>query len=152
MRILIGRIKSVLQDDTTLKTYIKKVEITAPRTLPEIKTTTVPWIGIAPINSPETWKANKQKEVFHTVELYIVHWYQLQETAVYGAGNKEGILEIVEDVKDAVRGSFFASAGVNYLSRPTDITNIEYTTAGYGDNIFLIVATITLSCPRIFSA
>ncbi|GAF99546.1 unnamed protein product [marine sediment metagenome] len=151
MRTLIGRMKTVLQSDGTLSGYVKKVEITAPRTLPEIKTTTVPWIGIAPVNSPESWYSNGKKQVFHTVELYLVHWYKLQEVSIYGDGNKAGILELIEDTISAVRGNYFASGAVNYLDKPTDITNIEYTTAGYGDNVFLIVATITLSCQRIFS-
>ena len=146
MKDLLSKIKTVLIDDSTLSPYVKKVEVVAPRSLPVINESNVPYIGIAPVSSPESWKTNKKKEVIHTVEVYAVYWLQIQETAIIGDSSHKGILQFVEDIKSALRGHTFN----NYLSKPTDLTVSEFTTAGYGDSIYLIVSTITLVCHRIF--
>ena len=143
METLISSIKT----DLSASTILKKVEIVTPRTLPDLRTSILPWAGIAPISTNEAWKTNGRKVALHTVEIYCAQWIQKFETAVIGDGALKGILDVVVDVADRVRGDTFS----NYLSKPTDISGIDYSTAGYGDNYYLIVATVTLQCERIFS-
>ena len=146
METLLNYVKTTIIADATLSGYVKKTEITAPRTLPEVKTSQVPWIGIAPVNSPEQWATNKKKKASHTVEIYAVTWLQLRETAIVGSGTLKGITDIARDISSAIRGEKFSG----YLSAPTDIQSVDYATAGYGDQLYLLVATITLNCQRLF--
>ncbi len=146
IKTLMSRMKTELQDDSTLDGYVKKVEIVAPRSLPVVNEANVPYIGIAPVSSPEAWKTNKKKEVIYTVEVYAVYWLQIQETAIIGGGGHTGLLDFVRDVSTVLRGNTFN----DYLSKPADITVPEFTTAGYGDTIYLIVCTIVLTGSRIF--
>ena len=150
MKTLLQRLQSTLQTNATLSAYVKKVEVVAPRTLPAINVADTPYIGIAPVNSPERWFAN-QKEVSHIIEVYAVIYLQIEETAILGSAQDKGILDLVTDIDSAVRNNSFASGNVNYLSKPCEITGTEYVTAGYGDNIYLLVATINLECIRLFT-
>lgn len=146
METLLGDIKTALTDDATLAAYVRKLEITAPRVLPELKSTQVPWVGIAPVNSPESWYANKKKRAIHTVEVYCVIWLQLRETAIIGSSTLKGITDLVNDVSSVLRGNKFSG----YLTKPTDIVSVDYATAGYGDQLFLLLATVTLACEKLF--
>lgn len=147
MKTLLTNIKTTLVNNATLAPYIKAVEICAPRSLPDIAVTLLPWLGIAPSGSAEAWKSNSKKEVIHQVEIYVVNMLQIVQTAIIGSDTDRGILDIGEDVKTAVRGSTFS----DYLSRPTDLIGVDYTTVPYGDNVYLIVLTMRLQCARIFS-
>lgn len=148
MKELLSRIKSTLQNDTDLKAYIKKVEIVAPRAIPDLTTSILPHIGIAPINSPEIWNAQK-KEQFLGVEIYLTHWFQAAEKVIMGDTVKKGLLEMEIDLKDALRNNYFTSGGVPYLSHPTAITGADYNTLPYGDSYFLLVLTLSLTCRRL---
>ena len=151
MKTLLQRIKTALQDNATLASYIKGIQIVAPNTLPDLSSSLVPWLGVAPVSSSEIWKSNAQKEVTHLVDIYVVQYLQIQETSILGSGSDRGLLDVLNDTETVVRGNYFSVAG-DYLSKPADVIRVSYTTAGYGDNIFLIVSTISLSCARIFSA
>ena len=143
METLLSRIKTQVETST----IIQKTEIVSPRALPDLRHTVLPWVGIAPISTGEQWKTNARKEATHIVELYCCQYIQKLETAVIGDATLKGILDIVDEVNSKIRGETFTS----YLSAPADITGIDYATAGYGDNYYLIVATITLLCRRIFA-
>lgn len=149
MKTLLSRMKTALEDNSTLKAYVNKVQVVSPKALPALSQDTIPFIGLAPMDSPEVWVAQK-KEVTHTVEVYLILWHLIEEDAILGSDNRKGILDFVTDFESAVRGSFFASSGANYLSKPTDITSVSYTTEPYGDNYYLIIASISLSCVRLF--
>ena len=149
MKTTVTRLKTLLQEDATLSSYVKKVEIVSPKLLPDISNTMVPYIGIAPVNSTETWIAQRKQSTM-IVELYAVILLQQQENAIIGDSVKKGILEIVEDIDTVVRGKFLSSSNVRYLSKPIEITGIDYVTAGYGDNFYLLVASITLQCLKLF--
>lgn len=151
MKTLLTRMKSAVQGNTTLNSYVdaSNVRVVAPRALPLLAQDSIPFIGLAPIDSPEVWVAQK-KEVTHIIEAYLVLWHLLEEDSIIGSDARKGILDLIADFEAAVRGSFFASEGVNYLSKPTDITGVSYTTEPYGDDYYLIIATVTLSCVRLF--
>lgn len=119
------------------KQSIQKV---APRSLPPLRNDQFPFIGIAPVSSPETWISSGKRKVTHTVELYCVRQYSIQEDAI------TKLTEFVTDILDVVRNDKFT----DYLSAPCQPSVTGYITTPYGDNIYLIVATISLECRRIF--
>ena len=147
METLLGNIKAVVQNDVNLRTYIKNVEIIFPRTIPDTAIQLCPSVCIAPINSPEEWYSNKKKLVTHTVEIYAIVYIQKLETAMIGDGSMKGLTDILSDLESALRGNTFS----DYLSKPTDITNVSYGTTGEGDNLYIGVGVITLQCERLFS-
>ena len=153
MKTILERLKALGESDSTLIDYVQRQEICAPRTLPDLALAQVPFIGYAPINSPEQWVAQR-KEATHTVEAYLVLLHTVQETAILGSDQKVGLLDFVANFESAVRGSFLPDPDDStdyYLSKPLDITGVDYTTAPYGDNYFLLISTITLSCIRLFT-
>ena len=38
------------------------------------------------------------------------------------------------------------------MDKDIEITNVEYVVSGYGDNVFLLVASLVLQCPVLFTA
>lgn len=150
MKTSVTRIKTLLQNSATLNTYIKKIEIISPRLLPDLTIAQVPYIGIAPVSSSESWVAQMKQSILR-IELYAVNWFQVQEVSIIGDSIKKGILEIVDDVSTVIRGSFLPENSINYLSKPIEITNIDYIVAGYGDNAYLLVSSISLQCVKLFS-
>jgi len=144
MDTLLTNIKTVL---TTARisgdlTYMpaQSIQKVAPKSLPPLRNDQFPFIGIAPISSPETWITSGKREVTHTVELYCARLYVIQEDSV------TKITEFITDVLGAVRNNKFS----DYLSAPCQPSVNNYITSPYGDNIYLIVATISLECRRIF--
>lgn len=148
MKTILKELKSVLQASQTLS-YIKKVEIVSPRLLPEIASTQVPYVGIAPMSTSESWVAQR-KQAVHSVDLYIVNYLQIPETSIIGDSVKKGLLEVVEDVESVIRGHRLPINNVNYLSKPIEIVSLDYLTANYGDNSFLLISVIVLQCVRLF--
>lgn len=150
MKTLLARMKTALIADTTLSEYVTEVQVVAPGSIPPLSQNIISFIGLAPITSPEAWKAQK-KEVIHTVEAYLVTYYTVLEDAIIGTDNSKGMLDFISDFENVVRANFFPDdSGNYYLSKPTDITNVEYTTANYGENFYLLIATVTMLCPRLF--
>ena len=149
MKTILKRIKSTL--DCTTLSYIKKFEFCAPRLLPDVPTTLIPYIGIAPISSTESWVAQKKQSI-DTVELYCVTYLQKVESSIIGDSVKKGLLEVVEDVKSVIRGHRLPNeSSINYLSKPIEITGTDYSVAGYGGDSYLFVSSIVLQCVRLFS-
>lgn len=146
METILSRAKAVIQNDSTLSVYIKGVAICSPATIPDLTNSLVPWIGLAPLSSPEAWRSNKKKTVTHVIEVYVVNFLRVEESSLIGVGGLKGLLDIVNDVSSALRGNTFT----DYLSRPADIIGVVYNTSPYGEGIYLIVATISLQCERIF--
>lgn len=149
MRTTINRLKSLLSSSATLS-YIKKFEIVSPKLLPDISSSLVPYIGIAPVNTTESWVAQR-KQAINNVDVYVVTYLQVPEAAIVGDSVKKGLLEAVEDTLSVVRGSFLPSESVNYLSKPIEVTGVDWISTGYGDNTYLLVANITLQCVRLFN-
>lgn len=153
MKTVLTRLKALAADNATLKGYVAKNEIVAPGTIPLLSHQDVPFIAYAPINSPEQWVA-QHKEVTHTVEAYLVQLHTVREEALIGSDNDKGILDFVADYESAIRGSFLPDPDDStdyYLSKPLDITAVDYSTEPYGDGFYLLVAIITLSCIRLFT-
>lgn len=148
MKTTVSRLKTLLNSSATLN-YVKRFEICSPKLLPDIPSSMVPYIGIAPIGTTESWVAQR-KQAIHTVDLYAVTYLQIQESAIVGDSVKKGILEIVDDITSVVRGSFLTSESVKYLSKPIEVQSIDYVLTGYGDNTFLLVSSIALQCVRLF--
>ena len=148
MKTLVKRIKSALQADTNISTYVQAeaIQICSSDVLPSVSVSLVPFIGVAPVSTSEMWHSSGHKDRIHNVRIFIVQNMEVQETAIVGDSVKKGVLEIVDDVSNAMRAKFFASGGTNYLSKPSEITGVTYTTAAYGDNIFLFVAQVNLLC------
>ena len=146
METLLGKIKDTLvaAQGSTLS-YVTKIKIVAPF-LPVIDLGQMPFIGIAPISSPETWVTTGKKEVIHTVEIYAVIQYKQQGYSVIGYGDKKGITDLAKDISTVLRNRRFD----DYLSKPTDLEVSEYVTTPYDDNAFLLVASLKLECARLF--
>ena len=144
MNTLLANIKSVLSSSRASGdlTYMpeQSIEIVAPNAIPPLRNDQMPYIGIAPVSSPESWKTSGKREVVHTVELYLIRQYTIREDAVIK------LTEFVTDVLGVVRNEKFSS----YLSAPCEPSVPGYVTIPYGDNIYLIVVTISLECRRIF--
>lgn len=151
MKTILERIKYIFENDSNLQSYIRKVEVVSPRLLPEIPVTKVPYIGIAPVRTNETWYAQK-KQASHVVELYVVTYIINSEIAILGDTNKQGLLEVVTDVETAIRGHRLDENGDDnfYLAKPIEISGIEYITTPYGDDAYLFVSSLTLQCVRLF--
>lgn len=152
MKAIVDRLKSVLQASAALSA-VKRVELVSPKLLPDISLTLVPFIGIAPVNTSEGWRAQR-KEAIHRVDLYLVNRLEIQESAITGDSVKQGLLEFTANVSNVIRGHRLpaTTGGTDYyLSKPIEIKNIEYVTAGYGDNVFLLVATMTIECTTLFN-
>lgn len=145
MDTLITNIKAVLvadRDGGGTLNYMpeQSIQKVAPKALPPLRNDQLPFVGIAPLTSPEIWITSGKREVTHTVELYCVRQYTIQEDSV------ERFLEFVTDVLSVVRNERFSS----YIDAPATPNVIDYSTAPYGDNIYIIVATIQLECRRTF--
>ena len=153
MKELLERIKTNLLLDGTLSTYIKTgaVQVVSPDVLPSIATSFLPFIGVAPLRSSTVWFSTGRKDTTHLVRIFVVQKMEVQELAILGNSTKRGILEIIADVEPVVRAKMFPSGGVNYLSKPSEISDVSYSTMGYGDNLYTIVAQITLTCVRQIS-
>ena len=146
MDTLITNIKTVLTasrdtDGGTLS-YMpeQSIQKTAPRSLPPLRNDQFPFIGIAPVSSPESWYTSGKREVIHTVELYCAYKYEITEDAL------AKLTEFVTDVLSVVRNEKFSA----YLSAPCQPGVSSYITTPYGDNIYLIVSTVSLECRRLF--
>ena len=151
MKTLLSRMKAALRADTLLMAYTSSeaIQVVAPDTLPSVATSLIPFIGIAPMGTSESWLA-QQKRAVHSVNLYVVQYMEYPEEAIMGDSVKRGLLEILEDVERIVRGNQFSSEGVNYLAKPTDIVGVSYARGEMGDGIYAIVAVIALTCERLF--
>ena len=144
MDTLLTNIKTVLVTSRSSGTlnYMpeQSIQKVAPKSLPPLRNDQFPFVGIAPVNSPETWASSGKREVIHTVELYCARSYEIQEDAV------AKLTSFVKDVLSVVRNEKFNS----YLSAPCQPSVANYITTPYGDNIYLIVATISLECRKLF--
>ena len=149
MKTILSQIKTTLRNSTTLR-YVNKIEIVSPKLLPDISSSLLPYIGIAPVSTSESWIA-QQKEAVHSVDVYAVIWLQIPESAILGDSVKKGMLEVVDDISSVLRGERLLVNSNYYLSKPIEITNIDYVVAQYGDNAFLLVADISLRCVRRFA-
>jgi hypothetical protein len=148
MKTLVKRIKATLQADATISSYVQAeaIQIVSADVLPSVSVTLVPFIGVAPVSTSEMWHSSGHKDRIHNVRIFIVQNMEVQETAIVGDSVKKGVLEIVDDVSNAVRAKFFALGGTNYLSKPAEIVGVTFTTAQYGDGVFLFVAQVNLLC------
>ncbi len=149
MKSTVKQIKSVLSSHSTLS-YIKKFEIVSPRLLPDISSTQVPYVGIAPLSTSESWVAQR-KQAIHRVEIYIVNYIQLMENSIIGDTVKPGLLDVVNDVESVIRGHRLPIDGTNYLSKPIEINSVDYSVTTYGDQFYLFVASLSLECIRLFN-
>ena len=76
------------------------------------------------------------------------------ENSIIGDSVKKGLLEITEDVENAIRGNRLPTTlgGTDYyLSKPIEIKNVDYTVAGYGGDSYLFVASFVLECVKLFN-
>lgn len=150
MKTLLQRIKSALQSDATVSTCVSgsSIQIISPDLIPEVAITTVPFIGIAPITTSEAWVSTGMQDSTHMVNIYVCQSLEIQEEAIIGdsSSGKKGLLELISYISSVVRAKFFASGNVNYLSKPSMITGIRYSTSPYGDDVYVFVGTITLQC------
>lgn len=149
MKSILKEIKSVLSSSTVLS-YIKKFEIVSPRLLPDISSSQVPYIGIAPVSTSESWVAQR-KQAVHRVELYCVNYIQLMENSIIGDTVKPGLLDVVNDVESVIRGHRLPISSTNYLSKPIEISSVDYSVTQYGDQFYLFVASLSLECIRLFN-
>ncbi len=145
MKILTDRIKALLvnnRDTGGVLNYVppKGIQKVETGVIPTTSKAKFPFIGIAPVSSPERWVSSGKREVTHTVEIYCVRDFRIVGQAV------DKSMEFVEDVVSILRNERFS----NYLDAPAQPSVQPYITTPYGDNIFLIVATIQLECRRLF--
>jgi len=150
VKTLLSRIKENLRADGVLATYVKSIaiQITSADLLPDVAVTMIPFIGIAPVTSTESFVSTQEKAEVHTVKIQIVNKFDVKEVSILGDSVKKGIKEIIDDVENVIRSKFFPSGGVNYLSKPSEITGVTYTTSPYGDQFYVFVASITLVCEK----
>jgi len=148
MKTILNRLKTALSTSATLS-YVKKFEIVSPKLLPDVSSSMVPYIGIAPASTTESW-VSQRKQAVHSVDIYAVIYLQIQESAIIGDSVKKGIIEIVDDIESVVRGHRLPEASVNYLAKPIEISSVDYIVSSYGDNIYLLIASINLQCIRLF--
>jgi len=148
MKELINYIKTALLGSPNL-TYVKKIEVVGKDYIPPVMNSQTPWIGIAPVSSPERWITNAKKEVIHSVDIYIMNYFQVIESAVIGdsAGNR-GMLDVVNDVWTELRGKNFS----DYLDKPCDLELTNYAYGSYEDKYYACMATFTLGGHRIFES
>ena len=126
------------------------MEIVSPRLLPDIASSQVPYIGVAPVSTTESWVAQR-KQAVHKVELYVVTYIQLMENAIIGDTVKPGLLDVVNDIESVIRGERLLINSVYYLSKPIEILSVEYSVTSYGDQFYLFVASLSLDCTRLFN-
>lgn len=143
MITLLNNIKSTLETakaTTLLYMPSQSIQKVAPGTIPPLRKDQFPFCGIAPVSSPERWISSGKREVTHTVELYCARIYNIQEDALDKA------IEHVENILSVVRNNKFS----DYLSAPTQPSVTGYVTEPYGDNIYIVIATVQLECRRLF--
>ncbi len=157
MKTLLARMKTVLQESETLN-YFQEVRTVSPKALPVLSQDNLPFIGLAPLNASEEYRSTGKKDDIMTVEAYLVQWYELTEYQLIGDDEtQKGLLDFVEDFKSVIRGHQFPStpgdAGTNYLTLPTAIIGVSYSTEPYGGEVdaYVSVATIALLCTRLFN-
>ena len=143
MNTLITKIKTYLEGkrtDGTINIPEQAIQKVAPNSIPPLRNDQMPFIGIAPISSNESWITTGKRNVVHMVDLYCAIKYTVQEDEV------TKMLELVEDIEDVIRNQKFD----DYLSAPAQLSVPNYVTTPYGDNIYLIIATISVECRRVF--
>ena len=144
MKTTADRLKTLLQDNTTLKTKFKKVEHVGVQTLGAINRENVPYLGIAWTGTKERWLAQKRENT-HTFDIYIITHLQIKETAIVGDTAFDGMLTLVSDVMTALRNTTLTS----YLDKPADITTVTPTRLELGDNYYLFVTVLALECVKV---
>lgn len=155
MKTLVQRIKSTLQADATVIANVPSTSIlvVSPDVLPDISQTSLPFIGIAPVATSEAWFSTGFLNETHLVRLFVVQSLEVYETSMIGDTVKPSIFELLTMVKNAVRAKYFKDSNQNdYLSKPSVISGVRYTTSPYGDNMFVFVGAIDLQCIRQISA
>jgi hypothetical protein len=118
----------------------QSIQKVAPGTIPPLRKDQFPFCGIAPVSSPERWSSSAKREVTHTVELYCARIYNIQEDAL------DKCLEHVQNILSVVRNNKFT----DYLSAPAQPSVTGYVTEPYGDNIYIVIATVQLECRKLF--
>ena len=151
MKTILTRMQALLKNDPSVAQYAKGVQVTAPSTIPQLTSSLTPWVGIAPVNSVERDFAMR-RETTYTIEVYVVNFVQKSESAMMGVGGLQGLLDMIGYVGNALRDQYFRdSDGIDYLSKPVQLTRTAYETASYGDNYYLLVATIGLDMVRLWN-
>lgn len=147
MKTLLTNIKNVITSASALS-YVKKVEVIGENSIPPIYNTQTPWIGIAPISSPERWISNQKKEVVHTVKIYIANYFQKMETAIIGDANNRGMIDVIKDVWDTLRGNTFS----DYIDKPCDLELTDYSFGAYDEKYYLCIGVFTLTGNKVFES
>jgi len=152
MKTILDKMRIAARNDATLEHKLANIEIVAPRFLPPINQTDVPFLGLAGLSSSEQWVSSDKKDAEHTVEAYLVWRYLTAQDAIIGSEDgDEALFDMVEHVNGLFRGSFLPDDdGTIYLSKPIDITELTYSTEEFGDGYYLFVATTTYRCIRQF--
>ena len=156
MKTIVTRMKTLVNNNRgeggTLS-YVKHVEIVHPQiALLNISKSLLPSILITPINTNEMWDATQRRIEEHSVRAYLMMMYNQRELSIIGDAARvqgKGILDFENDFASVFRGHRLAVDGTNYLAKPLDFSNIDYFDDNLSEDVFLLVAEITMLCTRI---
>lgn len=133
--------------------YVKYVEIIHPDVaLTDIPRALFPAIFLTPIRSSETYETTLRKIISLQVKAYLVMQYNQRELSIIGDSTRpqgKGILDLVEDFLTVFRGTRLSVGGSLYLDKPMEISNVDYIIDQPQDNVFMLVAELTLDCSRL---
>lgn len=159
MKTVLSRMKTLVNNNKgsgqTLS-YVKHVEVLHPEIAQTvINASVLPSIFLVPVGSSEEWDATLRKKATHSVRAHLIMSYHQRELSIMGDASRpdaqgKGILDFVSDFSDVFRGHRLAIGGEEYLAEPLDIVDIEYLPGELSDNVFMVVATVTMKCVRLF--
>lgn len=160
MKTILSRMKTLVQDNddpgSGVLSYVKLVEVIHPDiALTQISNSLLPSIFLTPVNTTEEWQASQRKMHTHTLTAHLILHYNQREQSIMGDPTRpnaegKGILDFVTDFLSVFRDTRLAVAGVNYLDKPLQPVNIEYVRTDLSENVFLLVAAVTMVCTRLF--
>lgn len=162
MKTILSRMKTVVESNKNpgqTLFYVQHVEVVHPDVAKTFfSKPNLPGIFLVPVTSSEVWDKSQLKRSDNTVRAYLIMHYQTRELSILGDAarandqnaNGKGILDFVSDFAEVFRGHRLAVDGQNYLDKPLDIVDIEYGPAELSEDVYAIVATITMQCSYLF--
>ena len=156
MKTILTRMKTLVSDNMSgTLFYVKHIEVCHPDiALLNISRTMFPSIFLVPVSTREDWEASQRKIAVNGVEAYLLMEYNQRELSVIGDTERsdgKGILDFVNDFLTVFRDHRLAVGGVNYLDKPLAIESINYYREDLTDDAYLIVASISMECTRLFT-
>src|SRR3990167_923706 len=153
MKTILTRMKTLAEESSTLD-YVKHVEVCHPDiALLSMSRYLFPSLFLVPESTREDWEASQRKISIHQVIANLIMEYSQRELSIIGDSTRpqgKGVLDYVSDFLSVFRDHRLAVDNINYLDKPLEIISVDYAREDLSEDAFLIVATVSMQCTRLF--